>query len=111
MTTFLELVGSLVLESILLHLVVIAILRAWKMGSIFEGWRSYWQVRKGLLGELLGCPLCLSYHVAFWCEVLFFVPVKVYIGAWLLLILSPVVVFAAAGAAQSVWYKHHRDVE
>jgi hypothetical protein len=111
MTSFLEVVGSIVLESMLLGFVVLAVLRAWKMGSIFEGRRSYWQVRKGWLGELLSCPLCLSYHVAFWCEVLFFVPVKVYITAWLPLILSPLVVFAAAGIAQSEWFKYHRDVQ
>lgn len=111
MTSLLEVVGSATLESILLGLVVLAVLRAWKLSSILESWRSYWQVRGGRLGKLLSCPLCLSYHVAFWCEVVFLVPVKIYIAAWLPLILSPLVIFAAAGVAQTEWFKYHRDVQ
>jgi hypothetical protein len=109
--SLLEVVGSAALESVVLGFVVLAALRAWKLGSIFESWRSYWQVRKGWLSELLGCPLCLSYHVAFLCEIVFFVPVKVYSAAWISLILSPLIVFAAAGVAQSEWFKYHRDVQ
>lgn len=107
--TLLEVIGFLVLEALLLHLTVLAVLRAWFMGSIFEHWRSYVQVYGGRLGELLSCPLCLSYHVAFWFEVIFLVPAKAYVGSWLLIVLAPLAVFAAAGAAQSSWFKYHRD--
>lgn len=97
------------LEVVLLHLVVLAVMRAWFMGSIFGYWRSYFQARGGRLGELLSCPLCLSYHVAFWIELLFIAPFKIYATTWCILTLSPLVVFAAAGAAQNAWFKHHKD--
>lgn len=111
MTVLLEVLASTVLEAILLSLVVLAVLRAWKMGSIFESHRSYWQVRKGLLGELLGCPLCLSYHVALYCEVVFLIPLKIYVAAWWSIVFFPLVVFAAAAIAQTVWFAQHRDVQ
>jgi len=105
----LESLAVSMLEVVLLHLVVLAVMRAWLMGSIFGYWRSYFQARGGRLGELLDCPLCLSYHVAFWAELLFLVPLKIYAAAWFALALSPLVVFAAAGAAQSAWFKYHKD--
>lgn len=111
MGTLLEVIGSAVLEGILLAVATLAVLRAWKLGSIFENKRSYFQARGGRLGELLGCPLCLSYHVAFWLYVLFVLPVAILTSAWLSLILAPVVIFTAAGAAQSEWYRLHRDVQ
>lgn len=101
------LVISSTLEALLIGLVVLAMLRAWFMGSIFEYRRSYYQARGGLLGELLSCPLCLSYHAAFWCETLFFVPVKVYAHEWWSLAISLPVVFAAAAVAQTIWFWLH----
>jgi len=105
----LEALAISTLEVVLLCLTVLAVMRAWFMGSIFGYWRSYLQARGGRLGELLNCPLCLSYHVAFWAELLFLVPLKVCVAAWLPLVLSPLIVFAAAGAAQSTWFKYHKD--
>jgi hypothetical protein len=108
-TSLLIILGAAMAESMLLSFVVIAVLRAWFMGSIFELPRSYMQARGGQLGKLLSCPLCLSYHVAFWCELLFLVPVKVYIDAWIALPLSPLVIFATAGVAQCIWFDQHKD--
>jgi hypothetical protein len=96
-------------ETFLIGLAVVALLRAWFMGSIFSHWRSYMEVRKGLLGELLGCPLCLSYHVAFWLELLCVVPLKLMYGPWSCVLLTPIVVMAAAGLGQSIWFHYHRD--
>ena len=56
-------------------LAVYALERAWFDGSIFQVWReraSAWRGMTGhravlsFLGHLLHCPLCLSFHLAFW---------------------------------------------
>jgi hypothetical protein len=54
----------------LLVLAVAMMLVTWKHGSLFAGARAYWETRGGWVGELVGCPLCLSWHVAFWLVVL-----------------------------------------
>lgn len=108
-TSLLIILVTAMAEAMLLSFAVIAILRAWFMGSIFELQRSYMQARGGQLGKLLGCPLCLSYHVAFWCEILFLVPIKVYIAAWIPLAFSPLVILVTAGVAQCIWFDQHKD--
>lgn len=61
------------LDLLVLVLATDALLVAWFKGSIFASYRARaeaWQVSKGILrpffGELLSCPKCLPFHVAFW---------------------------------------------
>ncbi len=39
------------------------IVSAWFYGSLFESYREKLEKRNDLIGELAGCPFCLSYHV------------------------------------------------
>lgn len=55
----------LAFDIVALALATIAVMNVWFKGSIFTNWRGYYEAKGGRLGELLGCPLCLSVHVAF----------------------------------------------
>lgn len=91
-------------EIVILSLVVLSVMRVWFLSSIFARRRSYWQTRGGWLSELLSCPLCLSYHLSFWPEVLLLLPFKLWTGEYLLALLSPVYGLAAGSLAFTIWY-------
>jgi hypothetical protein len=86
------------LDLVVTVLATLHILWVWFYGSIFAEPRTYWQVRGGLIGELLDCPLCLSVHVGWWVCVWYYLPALALTGTWLLVIRLPVIVMAVAGA-------------
>ena len=86
-----------------------AVLTAWFYGSIFARWRAYYEAMGGLLGELLTCPLCFSYHVGFWLTLLCVVPTLCLLEAWWLLPLTPLASLAATDLAQ--WLQGIRSLE
>ena len=63
-----------ILDLVVLALAANAVATAWFYGSIFENIQTYFEKRGGLLGELMTCPLCLPYHIAFWVVVLLWLP-------------------------------------
>lgn len=99
----------LVFDCMALSLATIAVLNVWFKGSIFAGWRAYFEARSGRLGELLGCPLCLSPHVAWamaWC---FIVPAHLTSEPCGVLLRLPVYVWAAILPVQLYFFDHHMD--
>lgn len=54
-----------------------SIMMAWLYGALFDKPRKYFEDRSDtFLGKLLTCPMCLSYHVAFWVTVLIWLPAE-----------------------------------
>lgn len=54
-----------------------AVVDVWLNGSIFSGWRAYFEAyadRHPRLAELVACPLCLSYQAPIWLMLLFWAP-------------------------------------
>lgn len=101
--------ASVWLEFILVHQATLAVLRAWSEGSLFEFSRAKYQALQGWRGKLASCPLCLSYHIAFWLWELPLAPVKIYLavtespGWWISLLLTPLIIFASSGVAITTW--------
>ena len=59
-----------VLDLLLVAFAAKAMIDFWKESSLTAGWRAYFELRGGLLGELTECRFCLSYHACFWITVL-----------------------------------------
>lgn len=59
-----------VLDLLLVAFAAKALIDFWKESSLVAGWRAYFELRGGLLGELSECRFCLSYHACFWITVL-----------------------------------------
>lgn len=59
-----------IIDLIVLILAADAVITAWFYGTLFENMRTKLENKSGLFGELLGCPLCLSYHICFWLSLL-----------------------------------------
>jgi hypothetical protein len=59
-----DLLPWFVFDLICVALTVRALMLAWFRGSLFAGWRAYFEARGGPVGHLLTCPLCLSFHLA-----------------------------------------------
>lgn len=97
-------------ETLLLAFATLALVRAWRFGSLFEKWRAYYEVRGGLLGELLACPsVCLPFHVTALLILLFILPIKIIWASWEEAAWLPLQWLAATGLAQSVWFFQHGD--
>src|ERR1700677_3010769 len=56
---------TLVFKLGLLVLASDAVIRGWRLSSIFAGTRAYLEEFKGFLPELLGCSFCMSFHVPY----------------------------------------------
>jgi hypothetical protein len=78
-----------------LILAVDALVTAWFYGSIFEKKVEYFEKRGGFWGELMTCPLCLSFHIAFWLTILFVVPSLFLPAPWNKVITLPLYSLAA----------------
>lgn len=106
---------SIWLEFILVYQATLAVLRAWFFGSVLEFHRAKYQVMEGWRGKLASCPLCLSYHIAFWLWEVPLIPVKIYLalmvdpGWWASLVLTPIIVFAASGVAMTTWHNQYHN--
>lgn len=71
-----------ILDFLALILATDAIVTAWFHGSIFERPRTYFKTSSGLLAELMSCPLCFSYHAAFWLMLLIAGPASLLPAPW-----------------------------
>jgi hypothetical protein len=91
-----------------------AVITAWFYGSIFENRRAYFEKRGGLLGELMGCSLCLSYHVCLWLALLLWLTIQLCSnlpGNWPLLAFLPRAVLYAFAATDLVhWLQGDRPI-
>lgn len=67
-----------------------AISTAWFYGGIFENLRKTMEKREGKLGQLLGCPLCFSYHPPWILLLLFVFPSLFLNDTWAILSKLPV---------------------
>jgi len=81
-----------------------AALRAWFYGSLFQKWREYFYNKPGLLGDLLSCPFCLSYHVVFWLFALTYTPSLFLAQPWKTICLLPTVILAAISCFHWFWH-------
>ncbi len=94
---------ELTIYSIAVILATRAVLRAWFYGSLFEKWLGYFERRPGLLGDLLTCPFCLSYHVVFWLFVAFYVPSLFFSYPNKIIWFLPAVILASISCFHSLW--------
>lgn len=76
---------------------------SWFHGSLFAGWRAYFEARGGWLGELMTCPLCLAFWNALLQVLVLWLPGAFLPLPWGWLWRLPLFVLAAAGAAFLVW--------
>jgi hypothetical protein len=65
---------DVIIDIVVIALAANAIATAWFYGDIFEKARAYFEARGGLLSELMGCPLCLPYHISLWVTLLLWLP-------------------------------------
>jgi hypothetical protein len=84
-----------ILNLIALILATDAVVTAWFYGSIFAKPLAYFEKRGGFWGELFMCPLCLSFHIAFWLMMLFLVPGYFLPTPWNILVSLPLYSLAA----------------
>lgn len=71
------------LDFIALALAANSVQTAWLYGSLFDSLRGYFDARKKtFFGELMTCPLCLPYHVAFWTAVILWLPAQLLSDPW-----------------------------
>ncbi len=85
---------SILFDLICVALATDAISTAWFNGSVFEDLRKKMEKRGGWLGELLGCPLCFSYHPP-WILLLVFVLPSLFVSdTWALLVKLPMYALA-----------------
>ncbi len=59
-----------VMDLLLVAFAAKSLIDFWKESSLMASCRAYFELRGGLLGELMGCQFCLSYHACFWITVL-----------------------------------------
>ena len=105
------------LDVLIVGLATLGILRAWFKGSLFARKLAKYQALRdqgSRAGELLSCPLCLSYHVAFWFNLLFMVPQHLVQGScWLDVLMVALsvlpVTFASAVIAQRCYDWWHPE--
>lgn len=71
------------MDVLLSSFTVLSVMVAWFKGSLFETRLMKFQALRDQgrwTGKLFSCPLCLSYHIAFWIELLFMVPLHLLQG-------------------------------
>lgn len=54
----------------------------WFNSELFKNVREKLEARTDKLGELAGCPFCLSHHTTFWLAVLLWLPAQLLPDGW-----------------------------
>lgn len=93
---------NILCDVLLIALAANAMLTAWFDGSIFAKWRATLELRDDKFSELMSCPLCLSYHFAFWLTLLLFI--GQFIGyPWSGIVRLPIMALAATDVVHWLW--------
>lgn len=77
---------------------------AYFRGSLFAGWRAYYEARKGTyMGDLMTCPLCQLWVNALLQLLVFWLPGVFLDEPWKILSRIPLLVLALSGAVWLIW--------
>jgi hypothetical protein len=91
-----------------LVLAVLAMLRVWFLGSIFQRQRAYYEALDNWRGKLMSCVLCLSFHATLLLTLGLVVPAILLPAPWSLLPQIPLYALAATTVVYWLWQLERR---
>lgn len=97
------------LDTVAVALAAVALMNAWFRGSMFVGPKAWSEARGGWLGELLDCPLCLSFYPTALLMIVFILPATLLPEPYGDLLRLPVYGLGSAALVQLYFYLHPKD--